>query len=457
MKIYIALFFAVLISACSHQDYSASRTPASALDAHSEYTLEALLSADNPRAEAKAYVERLLQIRIRASAWVAEFDKTIAENNQAMDIFELPSYRKLLATRPLVERIERQIADIYRKALEFSETKGSDPEGRNDKALLVVAGLRDALAEVRQDRAKAVLLHDLLVRLKKTLEKTKFNGSFDEPLSHADLALAAAKSAPDIEAISLRLPLKDRALREVEQEERELGFDAKPGRDPQSLNIYPSAGPNGNLSGPSFPTGTWALTFDDGPHHSHTLVDLAVLKEAGIKATFFWLAENVKRLPVIVKDVQSAGMAVENHSWSHPNLSSPQKLEEAHTSLDREINQSTVVDTEAYGVKPRFFRCPYGAGIHNAAVREMIAKQGLIHVGWNVDSLDWHDKNPASVLARVERQMAISKRGIILFHDIQPHTPGVVKELLAKKKGSVRWVTLPEITDELNHIGGAKL
>jgi peptidoglycan/xylan/chitin deacetylase (PgdA/CDA1 family) len=76
----------------------------------------------------------------------------------------------------------------------------------------------------------------------------------------------------------------------------------------------------------------------------------------------------------------------------------------------------------------------------------------MIHVSWNVDSLDWQDPNPASVQKRVEQQMAANGRGIILFHDI--HTPGltVVPNLVAKNKGKVRWVDIPHIVNELNGV-----
>ena len=48
----------------------------------------------------------------------------------------------------------------------------------------------------------------------------------------------------------------------------------------------------------------------------------------------------------------------------------------------------------------------------------MISENGLIHIFWNVDSLDWQDKDPESIKERVVNQMKVQKRGVILFHDI---------------------------------------
>ena len=39
-------------------------------------------------------------------------------------------------------------------------------------------------------------------------------------------------------------------------------------------------------------------------------------------------------------------------------------------------------------------------------------------MGWNVDSLDWRDKNPQTIYNRVAKQMRAQSGGVILFHDI---------------------------------------
>jgi peptidoglycan/xylan/chitin deacetylase (PgdA/CDA1 family) len=193
------------------------------------------------------------------------------------------------------------------------------------------------------------------------------------------------------------------------------------------------------------------LTYDDGPSAKFTPGALANLASLKKKATFFWLAQNVKQYPDIVKKAIEAGMPVENHSYTHANLP---KL--GPQGLDKEIVQSTAAEAQIYGQKPKFFRCPYGAGVSVSRIRQKIAEQGMIHVFWNVDSLDWQDKNPDSILARVKKQMNAQKHGVVLFHDIHPQSIQASKMVLewtdTMKGGSneVRWVTLPEIVAELN-------
>ena len=82
----------------------------------------------------------------------------------------------------------------------------------------------------------------------------------------------------------------------------------------------------------------------------------------------------------------------------------------------------------------------------------------MLHVFWNVDTLDWQDKDPASILARAKKQMQANGHGVILFHDIHPQSVEASKKLLEWSKtlkgtsDEIRWVTLPEIVDEMNGV-----
>ena len=213
--------------------------------------------------------------------------------------------------------------------------------------------------------------------------------------------------------------------------------------------FMPSAGKEGNITGETFPEKTWALTFDDGPSLYYTPKVLENLAQFHEKITFFWVAENVLRFPQMVAQAKAANMPLANHSFTHPKSLS--KVTEKE--LIKEVVESTAVDTKAYGEAPRFFRLPGGNGVADPKVRELIASQNLIHVLWNVDSLDWADKNPISILERVKKEMQIEKGGVILFHDIHPQSVEASKMLLeyaASKKGTpeeMHFVTLPEFVN----------
>lgn len=221
--------------------------------------------------------------------------------------------------------------------------------------------------------------------------------------------------------------------------------------------FVPGHGRNGSINGDEFPRGTWALTLDDGPHRVYGPRMVAVAMKYNVPLTFFWLAKNVQANLKQVKWIGSLGYPRENHSYTHPMLAFL-----GVARLKHEIEDSNAVETKAFGEAPRFFRCPYGSGSNDGSLtRRMIAKNNMVDVFWNVDSRDWADHNPSSVARRVLAQMNARRGGIILFHEIHKSSvPAVQLVLAAVKSRDYRWVTVPQIVDEMNlaaeQLSGAK-
>ncbi len=263
---------------------------------------------------------------------------------------------------------------------------------------------------------------------------------------------AAKEAEGDIQQMIKELPETDDIKEEIDTEAAEFDEQRKEAesREPSAATKFPSITPSGNVQGTEFPMGTFALTFDDGPDRVHTMNILASLQANGIKGSFFWITNWAKGRPAIVKAVQSAGMTVANHSYMHAKILKPADLARLHTTVEKEIITSTQEFTKIYGYKPRFFRLPYAQGMNDNRIRALIAGQGMIHVKWNIDSNDWDDPNPASVLARTELQMRQTGRGIVLFHDVHPQSVAASRSLMQRKRGQVRWVTIEQIVDELN-------
>ncbi len=218
-------------------------------------------------------------------------------------------------------------------------------------------------------------------------------------------------------------------------------------RKPQALDtLYPDAGGAGQVTGNRFPQNTWAVTFDDGPHPVHTPGMFAILQQNQMIGTFFWLSQNILKYPQLVTQAGQMGFNRASHTFSHPNLPT---LNQA--GWNHEINDALDVFAAQVGQPATFFRCPYGAcGGTGSVIRQMIAKRNALHIFWNVDSLDWQDKNPQSVFERAKKQMEILNHGIVLFHDIHPQSVEAFKLLTAyiKTKGfKVR--ALPDIISEV--------
>lgn len=183
--------------------------------------------------------------------------------------------------------------------------------------------------------------------------------------------------------------------------------------------LYPSATGAGNITGNTFPRKVWSLTFDDGPHATRTTKIVDLLIENGMQATFFVLAKKTKKLLRAVDYVLSNGMELALHSYNHLDLS-----KQSAAKIEYEVLQAKK-DIEAEFRTPlTLFRLPYGAGMRKSSLRKQIADYKLIHVFWNVDTLDWKDKNPKSIFKRTVAQMKRTPKnsGVILFHDIHAQT-----------------------------------
>ena len=180
-----------------------------------------------------------------------------------------------------------------------------------------------------------------------------------------------------------------------------------------------------------------AMSFDDGPSATLTPRLLDLLKQRGIKVTFFVIGQNVEHAPEIVARAAAEGHEIGNHTWDHPALT---KLSDAR--VQEEINKTSEAIFKATGKKPVLLRPPYGA--MNPRVHRLVEQDGMKVVLWSVDPNDW--KRPGSAVVEC-RILAGAKPGaIILSHDIHPGTieamPSTLDALLAK---GYKFVTVSEL------------
>jgi peptidoglycan/xylan/chitin deacetylase (PgdA/CDA1 family) len=172
-----------------------------------------------------------------------------------------------------------------------------------------------------------------------------------------------------------------------------------------------------------------ALTFDDGPSES-TVELLEILARYRAPATFFQCGINVRRLPAVAREVAAAGHEIGNHTHSHPLLAlkSPRFILREITAAQETIERST-------GVRPRYFRAPYGARWFG--LRAAQQSLGLTGVTWSAIALDWKRQTPA-VVSRLLQGAASG--AIFCLHDGRAleHRPDIrvtlqaIRELLPK-------------------------
>lgn len=442
------------------------RGPSSSIEEEDlRISFDVMMNSADPEKEFLAYLERLKSIFVRAEVTLGDFDKELDEsviNAGGVSFENSKAYKKMIVMWDLSHRLQDKIIFHYLTLTDMAYDKNlSSSKKRMAKNILLKFKKKldsnIVLEKISYDELKSNIA--ALIKEKR--------GVTNKGVSPTELPVVSFKDEQEKIKLLRQNRVQFRSLgriaqasndelnQKIEAESDKLQLIDQKGREPQQteLKFYSSTGPNGNVMGRVFPKNVWALTYDDGPNPTHTPAIVKNLNELGIKATFFWLAENVIRYQSVVDLVKENGFPRENHSWTHAQL--PKLSDE---QLQKEIIQSTAVQAKAYGEKPLFFRCPYGAGNSVLRIRKMIADLGMIHVFWNVDSLDWQDKDPESIVARVQKQMKAAGQGVILFHDIHSQSVIASKKLVewAKTlKGTeheIRWVGIPEIVNEMNGV-----
>jgi peptidoglycan/xylan/chitin deacetylase (PgdA/CDA1 family) len=149
-----------------------------------------------------------------------------------------------------------------------------------------------------------------------------------------------------------------------------------------------------------------ALTFDDGPDPDATPAVLDALDQAGARATFFMVGEQVQAHPELAREVAERGHDVQAHCFDHePHRT----LADPRADLDRTL---AAIETTT-GVRPSMQRPPYGrfsADSHAACL-----DAGLEPVYWSAWGEDWEDLAADRIADFVTRDL--SPGVVILLHD----------------------------------------
>lgn len=180
-----------------------------------------------------------------------------------------------------------------------------------------------------------------------------------------------------------------------------------------------------------------AFTFDDGPNPVTTPKIIDILKEKGVKATFFCIGKYVKKEPELVRRIHQGGHQVANHTETHPFLINFHSTK----GLKREIISCQEVIRSITGHRPGYFR--QVCGLVNISLGPVLKELDLILVGWQLSSRDLHKKTPEELVSRIKKK--IRPGAIVLFHDGGEPNPKKRDDSLSK--------ALPEIIDHLREEG----
>lgn len=180
-----------------------------------------------------------------------------------------------------------------------------------------------------------------------------------------------------------------------------------------------------------------ALTFDAAWGADKTQGILDIMSQHDAKGTFFLVGFWIDKFESETKAIAEAGFDIGNHSRNHLNMP---KL-----SADEIKNEIGYVNdrVEALtGVKPTYFRAPYGD--YDNKLMTALEELGMVGVQWSIDSLDWKGLSAKQIYERVVPK---AKSGdIVLFHNNSEHILDALPMVLTGLKAQgFRFVRLSEL------------
>ncbi|MDQ8046266.1 MAG: polysaccharide deacetylase family protein [Solirubrobacteraceae bacterium] len=178
-----------------------------------------------------------------------------------------------------------------------------------------------------------------------------------------------------------------------------------------------------------------AMTFDDGPSE-YTAQIQAILRKAGIPATFFMIGRQIAGHEAQLRSEIADGDELADHSWSHVDLGGGGPL------ATTQLTDTNDAIRAATGFSPCLFRPPYGSVGSDLVARA--GALGMSTVTWNVDPQDWARPGVEAIEQRILAQ--VKDGAIILDHDgggdrsqTVAALPTVISELQAR---GYRFVTV---------------
>lgn len=213
-------------------------------------------------------------------------------------------------------------------------------------------------------------------------------------------------------------------------------------------HFFPSATAAGSITGDEFPSKVWSLTFDGGPQAKISTQIAQELKEQDLTATFFMSTGRAKENPKVPRLIKNSGMEVASNGYSEQQLT---KI--GSSRLENEISLAVKELNQLQKGLVKFFRLPLGSGTTVPAIRDKIAANDLIHVLWNVDSLDWVPQPSEKIAERTIALMNMTEKdaGIILLHDTYHRTVQAMPKIMKHLKHQNRRVcTINKIIDHMN-------
>lgn len=179
--------------------------------------------------------------------------------------------------------------------------------------------------------------------------------------------------------------------------------------------------------------GTIYLTFDDGPNEGTTNKILDILKEEGVKATFFVTNNGSDSL---IKRMHDDGHTVALHTATHNYSYIYSSVDNYFSDLNRVSDRVKRIT----GIESKIIRFPggssnmvsrnYKVGIMTE-LSNLVLNQGYRYFDWNVDAMDASSaRNSSDVYYNVTSNLNVNRANVVLMHDTKSITVGALRNII---------------------------
>ncbi len=170
------------------------------------------------------------------------------------------------------------------------------------------------------------------------------------------------------------------------------------------------------------------LTFDEGYENGFTAPILDVLKEKGVKGTFFITGDYFNSQKELIRRIIDEGHTLGSHSTKH--------LDFAQKSIDECYEDLTLLHEnvrDEFDYEMRYFRFP--AGSFSERSLEMVNQMGYTSVFWSFGYKDWDPKNQMAPSEALEKLTSSLHEGeILLLHPVGSTNAEILGDLIDEIK-----------------------
>lgn len=161
-----------------------------------------------------------------------------------------------------------------------------------------------------------------------------------------------------------------------------------------------------------------ALTYDDGPHNTHTMTILDTLEKYGAKATFFVVGERINSNSAPLIRASKLGCEIGNHTYNHMNIPSY-----SASKIRSNLQQTDDLVRKYTGHNTTVMRPPGGATSSSslAAVDKPV-------IMWSVDTRDWSHRSASKTVSHIKSN--VFDGAIVLMHDLYEPTASATKTIV---------------------------